>query len=162
MSDTALVVVVALAMAVGVVGTVVPFVPGLGLVWLAALVFGIGAGFGPIGLAAFAAITLFALAGTTAGIVLPHRAAGAGGAGPVAMGLGAALAVVGFFVVPVVGLALGAVVGIYVGELLRTRDATAAWRATLATLKGFGVASLVQVAAGLAMVCVWIVWVVVA
>ena len=72
------------------------------------------------------------------------------------------MAIVGFFVVPIVGLPLGGVLGIFVGELIRTQDATLAWRATSATLKGFGLATLAQVAFGLAMVTVWLIWVVAA
>ena len=160
MDDTTLVVLVALAMAIGVAGTVVPFVPGLGLVWVAALVYGIAAGFGVVGWMAFVVITTLGGVGVAAGVVLPHRAARGGGATPLSIVLGAVLGVIGFFVVPVVGLPLGGVLGIFLGETLRTRDAAAAWRATLATLKGFGLATLAQLAAGLAMAIVWSAWVV--
>jgi uncharacterized protein len=156
----ALVIVVATAMAVGVAGTVVPFVPGLGLVWLAALGYGLAAGFGVAGLVAFLCITALAVGGLAGGVVLPHRAARGAGATSPSLTLGAATAVVGFFVVPVIGLPLGGVLGIFIGELLRTRDATIAWRSTSATLKGFGLGTLVQVACGLAMVGVWLIWVV--
>ena len=75
MSDTTLVVVVALAMAVGVAGTVVPLVPGIGLVWLAALVYGLVDGFGVVGSIVFVTISAIAVAGIVAGIALPHHAA---------------------------------------------------------------------------------------
>src|SRR4051794_9137786 len=115
MDDTALIIVVATAMAVGVVGTVVPFVPGLGLVWLSGLVYGLAAGFGTVGWIAFVAISALALAGAAAGVVLPQRAARSGGATSLSILMGAATAVVGFFVVPVVGIVLGGVLGIFVG-----------------------------------------------
>ena len=76
------------------------------------------------------------------------------------MWLGGALAVVGFFVVPLVGVVLGGVLGVFLGEVVRTRDATAAWRSTVATIKGFGVAVVVQFTIGLAMVAVWVSWLV--
>ena len=161
LSDALLVSLVAVAMAVGVVGTVVPAVPGLALVWAAALVYGLSAGFGVAGTVAFTAISILAIAGGVVGWVVPQRAAARGGAGPWSMWLGAVLGVVGFFVVPVVGVALGGVVGVFLGEAVRTRDATAAWRATIETLKGFGVAGAAQVLVGIAMVAVWIAWVVV-
>jgi len=159
-NTTALVVVVATAMAVGVAGTVVPFVPGLGLVWLSALGYGLAAGFGVAGWIAFLAITARAVGGLAAGVVLPHRAARGRGATTLSLVLGSTTAVVGFFVVPVIGLPLGGVLGIFIGELLHTRDATLAWRATSATLKGFGLGTLVQAACGVAMVSVWLIWVV--
>jgi uncharacterized protein YqgC (DUF456 family) len=103
-------------------------------------------------------LTVVGAAGIAAGIVLPRRAAGAAGAAPASLWLGALLAVVGFFVVPFVGVPLGGAVGIFAGEQLRTRDSAVAWRATRATLTGFGLAALVQFGAGLLMVVAWVVW----
>lgn len=156
----ALVVLVALAMAVGIVGTVVPLLPGLSLVWGAGLAYGLVEGFGTVGGIAFGLMTALALAGIAAGWVVPQRAAGAAGAARTSVWLGAAAAVVGFFVVPVVGAPLGGVLGVYVGERQRTGDPARAWTATRATLVGFGLAALVQVAVGVAMAATWVVWVV--
>jgi hypothetical protein len=41
---------------------------------------------------------------------------------------------------------------------VRTGDGVAAYRATRATITGFGVAALVQFAAALSMIAVWVVW----
>jgi uncharacterized protein YqgC (DUF456 family) len=158
MDDPVLAALVAVAMAVGVIGTVVPVVPGIVLVWAAALVYGLGAGFGTVGVVAFIIITGLALIGTVGALVIPRRAAARGGAARVSMWFGALLALVGFFVVPVVGLAVGGVLGVFVGEVVRTRDTAAAWRTTVAIIKGFGVASVLQVAAALAMVTAWVAW----
>ena len=155
-----LVALVALVMAVGVAGTVVPLVPGLGLVVAAAAGYGLAEGFGTVGVLSMVVIVAFAVAGTAAGVVLPGRAAGRTGAPRASLGLGALGAVVGFFVVPVVGLPLGGALGVYAGERLRTGDATVAWRTTKATLKAFGLAALAQLVAGIAMVLTWIGWVV--
>jgi uncharacterized protein len=150
---------VALAMAVGVVGTVVPLVPGLALVWGAALAYGLLEGFGTTGTAAFTLITALAVAGALAGWVVPTRVAGAAGAARSSILLGAVAAVVGFFAIPVVGLVVGGVAGVYAGELQRTGSGAAAWRATRATLAGFGLAALVQLGIGLAMAATWAAWV---
>jgi uncharacterized protein YqgC (DUF456 family) len=158
--DVAVVVLVGVAMAVGLVGTVVPILPGLVLVAGAALVYGLAEGFGAAGTIAFAAIVGVGIAGTVAGLWLPHRAAGRAGASRQSLLLGAAGGVIGFFAVPVVGLPLGGVAGIYLGERLRTGDGQAAARTTVATLKGFGVAALVQLVAGVVMVLLWIGWVI--
>src|SRR5947207_2230643 len=125
MGDSLLIAVVAAAMAVGIVGTVVPVVPGLALAWAAALVYGLGTGFGAVGAVAFTVITVVAIAGVLAGWVVPRHAAARAGAARASMSIGAALAVVGFFVLPVVGVVLGGVLGVFVGEVLRTRDAAA-------------------------------------
>jgi len=162
MDDSSLVPVLAVVMAVGAVGTVVPLLPGLALIWGAGLVYGLDEGFGGVGVAAFAVMTALAVGATVAGWVVPHRRASGAGASRRSVWLGIVAAIVGFFVVPVVGLPLGGVLGIYVGEHLRTRDAAAAWATTRATIIGFGVAALVQLAAALAMIAVWVVWVVTA
>lgn len=160
MDSGVVVVLVGVAMAVGIAGTVVPLVPGLGLVAGAALVYGVVEGFGVVGTVAFGIILALAALGTVAGVVVPRRAAGAAGAPASSLLLGALGAVAGFFVVPVVGLPLGGAAGIFLGELARSGDRTVAWRTTKATLKGFGLATLVQLAAGSAMAAVWVVWVV--
>ena len=158
--SAALVPIVAVVMAVGAIGTIVPLLPGLALVWGAGLVYGLVEGFGAVGVVAFAVMTVVAAAAAVAGWVVPHRRASGAGAGRGSVWLGVAAAVVGFFVVPVVGLALGGVLGVYVGEHLRTRDAGMAWTSTRATITGFGIAALLQFAAALAMIVVWVVWVV--
>ena len=150
---------VAVAMAVGAVGTVVPLVPGLALVWGAALTYGLVEGFGRIGTAAFAFVTTLAVAGALAGWVVPTRVARGAGAARSSILLGAVAAIVGFFILPVVGLVVGGVAGVYAGELQRTGSGAAAWRATRATLAGFGLAALVQLGIALAMAATWAVWV---
>ena len=155
-----MVVLVALVMAVGVAGTVVPLVPGLGLVVAAAAGYGLAEGFGDVGLLAMVVIVVLALAGTAAGVVLPSRAAGHTGASRASLLAGAVGAVIGFFAVPVVGLPLGGAAGIYLAERLRSGDGATAWRSTRATLKGFGLGALAQLAAALAIVLTWVGWVV--
>ena len=158
---TGLVLLLGLVMAVGAVGTIVPLVPGISLVWGAGLVYGLDQGFGAVGVAAFAVMTGLAVAATVAGYVVPKRRATGAGASRATVWLGAAGAVVGFFVVPIVGLPIGGVLGTYVGERLRTGDTITAWRATRATIAGFGIAVLVQFTAALSMIAVWLVWVII-
>jgi uncharacterized protein len=153
---------VAVAMAIGLAGTVVPLVPGLGLIAAAAAAFGIIEGFGVIGWTAMAVIIVLFVGGTVAGFVLPGRAAGSAGAPRTVLLVGVVGAVIGFFAIPVVGVLVGGVIGIYVGELVRTRDTSRAWQTTKATLRGFGVGALVQLVAGMAMVVTWVGWAVAA
>ena len=152
---------VAVAMVVGIVGTIVPFVPGLGLIAAAAVVYGVVEGFGVTGWICIAVIVGFGVAGTAAGYVLPKRAAGAAGAPTSSLLVGAAGAIAGFFLIPIIGLPVGGAIGIYLGERARTGSHEPAWRATVATLKGYGAGALAQFAAGLAMAVAWVVWVVI-
>lgn len=158
---TGLVLLLGLVMAIGAVGTIVPLVPGISLVWGAGLVYGLDRGFGTLDVVAFAMMTGLAAAATVAAYVVPKRRAIGAGASRATVWLGVAGAVVGFFVVPVVGLPIGGVLGIYVGERLRTGDTITAWRATRATITGFSIAALVQFAAALSMIAVWAVWVII-
>jgi hypothetical protein len=134
-------------------------VPGLGLIVVATLLYGVVDGFGSTGTVAAALIVVIGIVGTVAGVVIPKRAAGAAGATRASLAVGGIGAVVGFFAIPVIGLPLGGVVGIYVSERMRTGDGAAAWRTTLATVRGFGLAALAQLAAALVMAAVWVVWV---
>jgi uncharacterized protein YqgC (DUF456 family) len=157
-----LVVVVGVVIAVGIVGTVAPVLPGLWLIWAACLVYGLISGLGTVGWTALIVITAIAAGATAAGFVLPQR--GAAGAGVSRRGqlLALVLAVVGFFVIPVIGAPLGFALGILVAALIQARSVGAAWAATVATLKAMLLASGVQLAAGLAMAFVWVAWVVTA
>ena len=150
---------VAVLVAVGVIGTILPMLPGLALIVAATLLYGVVDGFGATGTVAMALIVAVGVAGTVAGLLVPKRAAGAAGAPRSSMLIGAVGAVIGFFAVPIVGLPLGGVVGIYVGERLRTGDGDAAWRTTRATVRGFGLAALAQLGAALVMAAIWVVWV---
>ena len=75
---------------------------------------------------------------------------------------GIALGIVGFFVIPIVGLPVGAVIGVLTAERLRQPNWDAAWTTTKNLLIGFGIGALVEFSAGLVMVACWIVWVVLA
>lgn len=154
-----IVVAVGIAMAVAIVGTLLPLVPGLGLAWAAALVYGLVEGFGAVGVTAMVVITALTAGGMVAGWVVPARVAGNAGADRLSILLGVVGAVVGFFVIPVVGVMVGGVAGVYLGELRRTSDGGDAWQATWATIKGFGVAAIVQFVAAVLVAVTWAVWV---
>lgn len=156
--DALLIVAVALAMAIGILGTILPFVPGLPIVWGAALVFGLMSGFGVLGWVSFAVITVVFVIGMAAGVVLPKRSLEAAGAPRSTMLAGVAAGIIGFFVVPVVGLPLGAALGVWLAERSRLGDPQAAWGSTRSVLVGFGAGALAQVAAGIAMAVTWSIW----
>ena len=65
--------------------------------------------------------------------------------------------IVGFFVVPVVGLFLFFVLAVYVLELRRRRSRSAAWSATKAAVQATGITILVQLTGGLLATACWIV-----
>lgn len=151
---------VAVAMAVGLLGTIVPMMPGLAIVWVAGLVYGLVEGFGTLGIGAMAAMTVLLLLGQAASYALPHRAGVLAGAGRGSLRLGIAGAIVGFFVIPVLGLPIGALLGVLVGEQQRLGDWSKAWVATRRVAIGFGLGALAEFVAGVLMVVAWVIWVV--
>jgi hypothetical protein len=70
---------------------------------------------------------------------------------------GGALGLVGFFVVPVVGLLLGFVLGVYLAERGRLGQHQAAWTSTVVALKAAGVSMLIELLTGLLMAATWVI-----
>jgi uncharacterized protein YqgC (DUF456 family) len=159
MDDVVLEFIVGLVMAVGLVGIVVPFLPGLPLIWGAALAYGLIDGFGTGGIVAMVVITLVLIGGMTAKIVIPKRRASAGGAPDSTLLVGALLGIIGFFVIPLVGLPIGAALGVLLAEYRRTGDWPSARRSTKEVIVGFGIGALLEMGAGIVMVGTWVVWV---
>ncbi len=150
-----LVVLVLAVMALGLVGTVLPVFPGLPLIWLAGLAGFLPAGFDGLAWSTMAVMTLLMVGGVVAKYVLPSRAGGqsASRGSLVWAAVGAA---VGFVVVPVIGFAIGGVAGLYLAETRRTGSGEVAREHTLLALRRFGLGVLVEVAAGISMILVWL------
>jgi uncharacterized protein YqgC (DUF456 family) len=155
------VVLVLVAMLLGLLGTVLPAVPGLPLIWGAALASYLTVGFDGVAWLTMVLLSAQLVAGIVAKYVLPARQGGHT-APRRSLLWGAAGAVVGFFAVPVVGFAIGGVGGLYLAELRRTGNGDHARRTTVVALKRFGLGVLVEIAAGLSMILVWLMSVVLA
>ena len=150
---------VALAMVVGIIGTIIPFLPGLPIVWASALLYGVVEGFGAVGWVCFTIITLVGIGGLVAAVVVPKRHVEGGGAPFSTIVVGAIGAVIGFFLIPIVGLMVGGVLGVLIAERFRTQDWGLAWQSTKRALVGFGLGALVQMGAGVVMMTTWVAWV---
>jgi len=149
---------IAVLIVIGIAGTLLPFVPGIGLVWAAIVLFAIVESTGVASWVTVSAVSVIAILAIYAGFRLPQRAADEGGLSFRGQVFALALAVVGFIVIPVVGAALGFVAGLYLASL--TTDRSRAWQATKATLRALLIASGVQFAASCAMGLIWLAWVV--
>ena len=88
--------------------------------------------------------------------VVPGRRLQASGVPGRSLVVGGLAGVVGFFVVPVVGLLLGFVAGVYLSELARV-GAARARTTTVAALRAAGLAMLIELAAGLLAATTWLV-----
>ncbi len=154
--DSGLLVLIGLVMAIGLVGVVVPGVPGLLLVAGAGLAWAAHAG-GAAPWVVLGVMLAVLAVGTIGKYVLPGRRLAGSGAPRSTLLLGAVGAIAGFFVIPVVGLPVGGLAGVWLGELRRLRSAAAARRSTWATAKAMGLGMLVELAAGMSAVLIWLV-----
>jgi uncharacterized protein len=152
---TATNVIVLLAMLVGTVGIVVPVLPGLFVVWGATLVWALERQDGPGWLVLGIATVMYAV-GLVAQYLLPGRRMRSAGVEGWIVAIALAVAVVGFFVIPVVGLVIGGVAAVFLAELNRLGDAGSAWRSTRAVLLGVGLGVLIELTAGLLAILVWV------
>jgi len=145
------------AMVVGLVGIVVPVLPGLVLCWAGVLVWALFGGAGWSRWVVLAVATGIAIGGTVVKYLLPGRNLKRAGVPNRSLFVGGVLGLVGFFVVPVVGLPLGFVVGILLAELIRLTDFKLAWKGTLAALKAVGISMIIEICAGLSIAAIWVV-----
>ena len=146
-------VLVGVAILVGLAGIVVPVLPGSALVLAAVLVWAVVQGT-PAGWLVFAVAATFLAAGAVVKYTLPGRRLRAGGV-PRRPVVGGLFGIVGFFVVPLVGLFLGFVLGVYLTELQRVGTA-AAWPSTRAALRAAGLSLLLELAAALLAAGTWL------
>ncbi|MDX6302002.1 MAG: uncharacterized protein QOF53_3216 [Nocardioidaceae bacterium] len=153
MAETDLI--VGLAVLVGLVGIVVPVLPGSVLI-LAAVVVWAAVAASPSGWLVCGLAAALLVVGGVVKYVVPGRRLKAGGVPNRTLTAGGLLGIVGFFVIPVVGLLVGFVAGVYLSELQRVGRARA-WSSTRAALSAAGLSLLIELAAGLLAALVWLV-----
>ena len=147
---------VALVIAVGLVGIVVPLLPGMLLVYGAILVWAViehtVASWVMLGI-----VTVVVGATTAVKYLWPVRRMRRAEVPTTALLVGGVLGIVGFFVVPVFGLVIGFVLGVYLAELLRRQDLRRAWASTVHAVKGVALSMGVEFAGALTAAVIWLV-----
>ncbi|KHD76198.1 DUF456 domain-containing protein [Actinoplanes utahensis] len=154
-TGTTVTVISGLVILTGVVGVLVPVLPGLLLTWAGALLWAI-LGEGSGGARTFVAVLATVLAG--AGLVIKFLWPGKKLKSTVptsALLLGGVLGLIGFFVVPIVGLVLGFVLGVWLVELNRL-GMERAWPSTRSAIAAVGLSLLVELAAALMIAVTWL------
>lgn len=146
---------VAVAIAVGLVGILVPLLPGTLLVWGAIAVWSFMERT-TSGWVVLAVVTAILGAALLIKYLLPAKRMRAADVGGATLAIGAVFGVIGFFVIPVAGLPLGFVLGVYVAELVHRRDGRRAWAATVHAVKGVVLSVGVELAGGLLATAVWV------
>lgn len=145
---------VALAIAVGLAGIVVPVLPGTLLIGGAVLVWAAETD-GTTAWLVFSVAAVLLAAGSVVKFLVPGRRLKDAGVPTSTLLLAGVLGVVGFFVVPVVGLVLGFVLGAFLAEWRRV-GRTAAWPSTKHALRAVGLSILIELIAGMLATAAWV------
>jgi uncharacterized protein YqgC (DUF456 family) len=140
---------------VGMVGIVVPVVPGLLLVLAAVLVWALDTGTA-LAWTVFGIAAVLWAAGLALQYAVPGRRLREAGVRRTTLVLAVLLGVVGFFVVPVIGGPIGFVVGIYLVELGHSRDSSTAWASTKSALRAVFTSMGIELLAALAIATTWV------
>lgn len=148
-------VLVALVIAIGLVGILVPVLPGGLLVFLAIAVWAVAVHTATAWVVLGVAAALF-LAGEVIKYLWPMRRMRRAEVAARSLVVGGILGVIGFFVIPVLGLAVGFVLGVYLWEYSALRDPTRAWTSTKHAIKGVALAMGVEFTAALLAAGVWV------
>ena len=141
---------------IGMVGIVIPVIPGLLLCLAGVFLWSLDTQ-STLGWWVFGVSAALYLAGVALQYAVPGRRLREAGVRRSTLVLAVLLAVVGFFVVPVVGAALGFVLGIYLVELGHSHDRTAAWGSTKAALKAVFLSMGIELLAAVAIATTWFV-----
>lgn len=145
---------VGLAILIGIVGVVVPVLPGSALIVLAVLIWGVAAQ-STVGWWVASICAAIALAGWALQYFIPTRHLRLSGVPNRTLVVGAIVGVVGFFVIPVAGLPLGFIAGIALAELVRLRTWDKAWPSTKHALKAVMLSYGIELVAAVSMAIVW-------
>ena len=145
-------------MLVGLFGLIVPIFPGITVIWLAALGYGVATGFTTLGWWLFAVITILFITGATIDNVLMNAKARKAGAAWSTLLLGVLAGILGTIFFPPFGGLIAAPLVVFLLEYLRQRD----FKKALASLRGmaigWGSAFVVRFLIGAAMIGIWMLW----
>jgi uncharacterized protein YqgC (DUF456 family) len=138
-------------MIVGLLGVILPVVPGVGFIWIIALIYAIAERFATIDPITFTVLTLLGAAGVSADLWMSQVGAKAGGASLASMLAGAVLAAIGaivglFFlgIGAIPGAIIGAILGVFAAEWYRHKDWREAFKASGGWLVGCTLSGGVQ------------------
>ena len=143
------------AILIGVLGVLVPVLPGLLLCWLGVLLWALLGDAGTVRWLVLGLATLVALTGTVVKYLWPGKRLKGTGVPTSSLVAAGVVGLVGFFVIPVVGLVLGFVLGMWLAERVRLGPGRA-WPSTRGALGAVGLSLLVEFTAALGVAVIWV------
>ena len=142
----------------GLAVLLIPILPGLVIIWAAALGYGIFSGFGVLGWIMFAILSILMIVGSFVDNVLMGTSAHKEGTPWWVILLALVGAIAGNFLLPVVGGVLAALLTLFLVELVRLRNSKKAFNSMKGMLVGCGWAVVIRFIIGLVMVGLWMIW----
>jgi uncharacterized protein len=152
-TGTSITVLSGILIVVGVLGVMLPVLPGLLLCWGGVLLWAVLGEAGRLGWVVLGVATVIALTGTVIKYLWPGRRLRSTGVPTTSLLAGGVLGLAGFVLVPVVGLVLGFVLGVWLAERMRL-GAGRAWPSTKQAIAAVGLSMLVEFAAALGIAAV--------
>lgn len=146
-------------MAVGLIGLLFYIIPGLTIIWLAILAYGIVTGFTLYSGILFSVITLLMIGGNLIDNYFMGSEARKTGASWLAIVVALIAGIAGTFILPPFGGLLFAAVGILAVEWIRKKDFKEGLKSTGGIIKGCGLSVVVRVFIALVMIGLWGLWV---
>jgi uncharacterized protein YqgC (DUF456 family) len=157
--ERSLLVLVQAVMLVGLFGSLVPFFPGLLIIWLAALGYGLIAGFGTLGTVLFILTTLLLVAGMLVDNLLAGYGAFQGGASWLSITVALLAFMAGTIFFPPLGGLIAAPLAVLLLEFVRKKNMRQALLAVRGLAAGWGVSYAIRFVIGIVMILFWWLWV---
>jgi uncharacterized protein YqgC (DUF456 family) len=145
-----------LVMLAGLIGIVLPVIPGTVLIFVAAFFYALAEGFRTIGWPTLVVLGLLAIVATTADIWASTVGAKLGGASGWSVVVGLVGGFVGFLIFTLPGAIIGAILGVLLTEIVRVGDWRQALRAGSGWVIGWVLSTVLQLGIGLAMVAIFV------
>jgi uncharacterized protein YqgC (DUF456 family) len=143
-------------MLIGIIGTVLPVIPGTLLIFLAALIYALLEGFQVVGWPTLVILGLLTIVATTADIWASSVGAKMGGASGWSVLVGLIGGLVGFILFTLPGAIVGALLGVLLTEIVRVGDWRQALKAGSGWVVGWILATVTQLGIGLVMLAIFV------
>lgn len=154
--STVVLVVTFLLMLVGLIGTVLPILPGTILIFAGALLYALADRFQVVGWPTLLVLGVLTAVATTADLWASSVGAKVGGASAWSVVTGLLAGLVGFMVFSLPGAIIGAILGVLVTEAVRVRDWRQALKAGGGWVVGWLLSAVVELGIGLIMVAIFV------
>jgi len=144
------------AILIGILGTIVPMLPGVLLCWASVLVWALFVAEGSGRWVVLGIATFVGLIGLVTQYAWPGKRLKQAGVPTTTLMFGGLVGIVAFCLLPVFGLPLGFVAGVWLAELMRLRESGPAWASTKHALKAAGLYMLIEIASAITIGAVWL------